>query len=432
MANRGYSWKNVRRGSTFSLPKTEHLGRLVGVAVVLALVAHVAVILGLKNMRVTFPVLREAFEIVTEPIVVREMEFREALPELQTEELAEPPEVAGELLDEIETLEELPVDMEIDMSPEVKNAEFDIEMAVPAMKGEDLVDRIEQMDGPDFSEELPEIGRTEEVIQAAAVGQVLIDPGEQQVEAFDPDQFNEELKRKGAGGLADQGAMDHFTPLATMAQLSGNALENTKGMIGSDLLFAFNKAELRESARNSLLKVALLIDKNPGLNCWIEGHTDTIGGDLPNGQLSLQRAQAVKNWLVQSMRINPERLIVIGYGKRQPLIESGNREAQAINRRVVIKMRRGLPMERSSIFMADGSGTSQPSPASGDEPSKKAPPKPILVKPQGPPIIPKVHVLEETPGRATIENETHRRAILAEEERKKAVPVVPGRAVPAE
>jgi outer membrane protein OmpA-like peptidoglycan-associated protein len=405
------------------------MGRLVTVAVILAVLAHVVVIFGLKKMTVTFPVLREMLELETEPIVVREVEFRESLPEAKHEELAEPPEVAGELLDEIEILEELPEDIEIDMSPDVKDASFDIEMEVPAMKGDDLAESLEPIEGPDFSEDLPDIGRTEEIIQPAAAGQVVIDPGEQQVDAFDPDKFNEELERKGANGLADEGALDSFTPLSTMAQMSGNALENTKGMIGSDLLFEFNKAELRESARNSLLKVALLIDKNPNLNCWIEGHTDTIGGDVANGELSLKRAEAVKNWLVKSMHIDPERLVVIGYGKRQPIVKSGDKNAQAINRRVVIKMRKGEPEASDTMFLENGQ-----QPALPPEPVKPIPEaepvKPILIKPQGPPVIPTAEPVPEEPARAVIE-EQNRRAVI-EEESRRAVPVLPGRAVPAQ
>ena len=203
--------------------------------------------------------------------------------------------------------------------------------------------------------------------------------------------------------------------------MDGNALQNTKGMIGSDLLFEFNQATLRESARNSLLKVALLIDKNPNLNCWIEGHTDTIGGDLPNGRLSLGRATAVKQWLVDSMRIDPKRLIVIGFGKRQPIVQIGDKDQQAMNRRVVIKMRRGQPSADSVMFLDAGSTP---------ESIKPEPVKAILVKPMSPPIIPTTQLLDEgQPARAVIE-EPSRRALPVEDDRRRAIPVTPGRAVP--
>lgn len=423
MEDRGYSWKNVRRGSTFSLPKTEHIGRLVTIAIVLAIVAHVFVIFGLKNLQITLPALREMLEIETEPVVVRKVEFRESLPEIQQEVLEEPPKVAGELLDEIEILEEIPEDTELDMSPEIADPQFDIEIEVPAMKGDALAESLEPIIVPELTEDLPEIGRMDEILQVAAVGQVVIDPGEQKADEFDPDKFNEELERKGADGLADDGALDSFTPLATMAHMDGNALENTKGMIGSDLLFEFNQANLRESARNSLLKVALLIDKNPNLNCWIEGHTDTIGGDAANGKLSLERAKAVKHWLVESMRIDPERLVVIGHGKRSPIVKEGDKDVQAINRRVVIKIRRGVPESMELLFMEN----SLP-----PESMKKSEAKAILVKPTSQPVILTAErVRKVSPAQAVIEGSS-RRALPVEKGRRRAVPVAPGRVVPAE
>lgn len=426
MASRGYSWKNVRQGSTFSLPKTEHLGRIVTVAVVLALLAHVVVIFGLKNLTVSLPSLQRVLEIETEQVVVRDLEFRESLPELQQEELAEPPKFAGELLDEIEVLEQLPEDTEFDMSPEITEPEFEVEMMAPALTGEFMAEALEPIAGIDFSDDLPEIGKTEEIIQEASVGQLIIDPGAQSSDAFDPDKFNEELELKGADGMADNGALGEFTPLSAMTRMEGNALENAKGMIGSDLLFEFNQATLRESARNSLLKVALLIDKNPEMKCWIEGHTDTIGGVESNGQLSLRRALAVKEWLVKSMRIDPERLIVVGYGKSQPLIAEGDQDVQAMNRRVVIKMRQGVPEKTAGVLFEKELGALPDvvKEVVQEEPPKPKPPKAILIKPSGPPIIPKAEVIEELPtDRAVvIEENQPGRAVIIEED-------APGRAV---
>ena len=65
-------------------------------------------------------------------------------------------------------------------------------------------------------------------------------------------------------------------------------------MLPSDLLFEFNSAELRESAKVGLMKLALLMDRNPNLYCWIEGHTDLVGGDDFNLDLSIRRAEAVQ------------------------------------------------------------------------------------------------------------------------------------------
>jgi outer membrane protein OmpA-like peptidoglycan-associated protein len=62
----------------------------------------------------------------------------------------------------------------------------------------------------------------------------------------------------------------------------------------------------------------------------VAGHTDTTGSEEYNQQLSVRRADAVKNALIQQ-GINPARIVAIGYGESQP-ISSDN----AMNRRVEI------------------------------------------------------------------------------------------------
>lgn len=414
MANNGYSWRNVRHGSSYSLPKSEHFGRWVSVAIVLAIILHVLLFFGLKNMTIVMDSIGEILEIKTEQVRVVEVDSMDTIPEAKPEKV-ETPEVTGELLEEIEALEALPENMEIDMSPAIQEPEFNVKMEVPALKGSDLADSLEPIAGPKFDEQLTDLGKMDDIIQPAAAGQIIIDPGEMSADVYDPDKFNEQMEKKGANGLADKGSLDKFTPLGEMANLSGNALENATGMIGSDLLFDYNKATLRESARNSLLKVALLIDKNPELNCWIGGHTDLIGGDDFNYELSVRRAQAVKDWLVNSMRIEPERLIVIGYGENEPLVMEGDENAQALNRRVEIKMRRGTPESSDTQVVKK---PQPPKPVVEEQPEEATPPKAILVKPKGPPIIKEPEV---TPGKA----------IPAEPQPSRAVPVdpEPGRAV---
>ncbi|SHJ43739.1 OmpA family protein [Rubritalea squalenifaciens DSM 18772] len=410
MANHGYSWRNVKHGSSFSLPKSENFGRWVGVAIVLAILLHVLLFFGLKNMTIVMDSIGEMLEIQTEPVRVVNVDDSKMIPEAKMETV-ETPEVTGELLEEIEALEALPENTEIDMSPAIQEPDLTVKMEIPAMKGSDLAESLDPIAGPKFDESMSDLGRMDDIIQPAAVGQVVVDPGEMSADIYDPDKFNEEMEKKGANGLADKGALDKFTPLSTMANMSGNALENATGMIGSDLLFDYNKATLRESARNSLLKVALLIDKNPKLNCWIGGHTDLIGGDDFNYELSVKRAQAVKDWLVTAMRIEPERLIVIGYGENQPLVSEGDENAQALNRRVEIKMRRGLPQDGESQVVKKAV-EQEPKPKVEEEAPKENPPKAILVKPNGPPNI-------KPPAKA----------IPAEPDPGKAIPVEPGRAV---
>ena len=78
--------------------------------------------------------------------------------------------------------------------------------------------------------------------------------------------------------------------------------------------------------------------QNHGIRVEISGHTDDIGDNTFNKNLSQLRANAVKTFLV-AKGIDPKRLVAIGYGETRPLVsnddEDGGRE---INRRVELKI----------------------------------------------------------------------------------------------
>ena len=164
-------------------------------------------------------------------------------------------------------------------------------------------------------------------------------------------------------------------------------------MLPSDLLFEYNSAELRESARVGLMKLALLIERNPGLYCWIEGNTDLFGGDAFNLDLSRRRAEAVKTYLVRGLRLDGGKIITRGYGKMRPLVASGTVEQQALNRRVEIKLRKTQPTEADAPHPV-----ARAVPANEDLP----PPRAVLVKPARVPAVDEIRA-----PRATIVTEKH-------------------------
>jgi len=261
-----------------------------------------------------------------------------------------------------------------------------------------------------FDPELPDMGKTDDFFPRADDSQVTVDPGARMAEKYDPDAYTDTL-RKGAGGESEDGLLKDFTSLDKMANMDGNALLTSTALIGSDLLFEFNSAELKQSARVSLMKVAMLIHKHPKLICWLDGHTDLIGSDEPNMKLSKERAMAVKNWLVTSMELSEDRIAVRGFGKSQPLVKQGTAEEQAPNRRVEIKMRKGLPSEEVL-----------------DTPKPKKPSLPAVpiapVEPPKPPRPPKAIVEEE----ASEKPATNRAQVVPEDD--EPAPTPPRRAVP--
>jgi len=128
--------------------------------------------------------------------------------------------------------------------------------------------------------------------------------------------------------ISDLGAK--VTPMAIVVNLQ------------SDVLFDFDKAEIKPAAQQALTKVALVI-KNKGTGkVVIEGHTDAKGSEAYNQQLSERRATAVKNWLVRHGSIAPDRLVTKGYGETRPVAPNthpdgtDNPEGRAKNRRVEI------------------------------------------------------------------------------------------------
>ena len=157
-------------------------------------------------------------------------------------------------------------------------------------------------------------------LQPAAIGQVTVDPGAVQMDDSELGTFTDDLIKRGAGGNVEHGALDGIASLDDLLDLPPNILLASKTMLPSDLLFEFNSTELRESAKVGLMKLALLMDRNPNLFCWIEGHTDLVGGDEFNLNLSILRAEAVKNYLVESMRMDASKIITRGFGRYQPLV----------------------------------------------------------------------------------------------------------------
>jgi OOP family OmpA-OmpF porin len=70
------------------------------------------------------------------------------------------------------------------------------------------------------------------------------------------------------------------------------------------------------------------------LRLSIEGHTDNVGDDAYNLQLSERRAAAVKAYLVGSLGVSGARLEVAGLGETRPVADNGTAEGQQQNRRV--------------------------------------------------------------------------------------------------
>ncbi len=113
--------------------------------------------------------------------------------------------------------------------------------------------------------------------------------------------------------------------------------DTARGLIVSmpDVLFAFNKYNLKPEARERLAKVSGILLAYPDLKLAIEGHTDSIGSDEYNQQLSEKRADTVRGYLVSS-GVVPDHVSAVGLGKADPVADNSTSAGRQLNRRVDI------------------------------------------------------------------------------------------------
>jgi outer membrane protein OmpA-like peptidoglycan-associated protein len=103
----------------------------------------------------------------------------------------------------------------------------------------------------------------------------------------------------------------------------------------SDVLFDTAKYSLRPLAREKLAKVAGIVSGHPGLRLAVEGHTDSVGSDEYNQQLSEDRGGAVRDYLTQQ-GMPASSVTSKGFGKTQPVASNDTAAGRQLNRRVEI------------------------------------------------------------------------------------------------
>lgn len=91
-----------------------------------------------------------------------------------------------------------------------------------------------------------------------------------------------------------------------------------KLIVCADTLFAFDKATLSPDAEAALKLVGAKIQTYGSHPIFINGHTDAKGDDEYNQQLSLRRAERVKNWLLMNHFVGADSLVQ-GFGKKHPV-----------------------------------------------------------------------------------------------------------------
>jgi len=112
--------------------------------------------------------------------------------------------------------------------------------------------------------------------------------------------------------------------------------------LSGDILFDFDKWNIRKEAEPTLKNVAEVINKYGDSKVVVEGFTDSKGSDSYNLKLSEKRADSVKTWLVESGGVDGARITAKGLGEADPVAPntnpdgSDNPEGRQKNRRVEV------------------------------------------------------------------------------------------------
>jgi outer membrane protein OmpA-like peptidoglycan-associated protein len=112
------------------------------------------------------------------------------------------------------------------------------------------------------------------------------------------------------------------------------ALANRQKIDVYSIYFSFNSDALRDESTPTLKEIADILTRHPDWRLAVNGHTDGIGTDQYNLDLSKRRAAAVVKALVTSYHIDASRLKSAGFGKSQPKDTNDTLEGRARNRRV--------------------------------------------------------------------------------------------------
>jgi OOP family OmpA-OmpF porin len=140
------------------------------------------------------------------------------------------------------------------------------------------------------------------------------------------------------------GVCDEFdaclgTPAGTRVDSSGCPLPVAQvASIKLKVNFAFDSDVVQEKYFTDLGELAKFLKRFDEVDVKIDGHTDSVGAETYNQQLSQRRAQAVVDMLVNQYGIAAKRLQAVGYGEANPVASNDSAEGRAENRRVMASM----------------------------------------------------------------------------------------------
>lgn len=147
----------------------------------------------------------------------------------------------------------------------------------------------------------------------------------------------------GAGGAAVGNMMDkqEAEMRQALAESEAAAVRREGNLLAislrGDVTFDTGSAIVRPGLYSEIERIAETLVKYPDTVIQVEGHTDSTGTESYNMDLSAQRAEAVKNLLVQK-GVDPSRILSMSLGESKPIASNNSDYGRAQNRRVEIKV----------------------------------------------------------------------------------------------
>ena len=149
----------------------------------------------------------------------------------------------------------------------------------------------------------------------------------------------------GAGvGAAVGGATGNYMDnqnAKLRAQLQGTGVQvqrvgrDIRLIMPGDITFANNRADIKANFYNTLNSVAVVLNELNNTTIKVAGYASSVGSAMYNQELSEARARCVADYLI-AQKVDPNRIMVVGYGARYPIASNATSVGQAKNRRVEI------------------------------------------------------------------------------------------------
>jgi OOP family OmpA-OmpF porin len=143
----------------------------------------------------------------------------------------------------------------------------------------------------------------------------------------------EELELAKQQAQASAGRIEELE--TQLAEFKAKRTERGLELTLSDVLFEFDKADLKPGALRGLSPLISFAKENPNQKILLEGHTDSIGSDSYNLKLSQQRAEAVQEFLVKN-GVSAASVTARGLGESYPIAPNDTAAGRLQNRRVQI------------------------------------------------------------------------------------------------